>query len=126
MNGAPDTAGRIGIADAADAAHNAATSGSHTTNRRRFAKALFPLSPPQNRTASHRASDSGKAVSPFRGSLIRLGYAVFGFRWHNRPMVRLGLVVVALATAASAAGAATQAPSLKVSLHPLTVRGTNF
>jgi hypothetical protein len=42
------------------------------------------------------------------------------------PMVRLVSMVVGLATAASAAGAGTTAPSLKVSLHPLTVRGTNF
>ena len=43
MNGASDTPGRIDTADAAEAAHSAATSGSHTTNRRRFAKALYSL-----------------------------------------------------------------------------------
>lgn len=41
-------------------------------------------------------------------------------------MVRVVSLIVGLATAASAAGAGTTAPSLKVSLHPLTVRGTNF
>jgi hypothetical protein len=41
-------------------------------------------------------------------------------------MVRLVSLLVGLATAASAAGAGTTASSLKVSLHPLTVRGANF
>jgi hypothetical protein len=41
-------------------------------------------------------------------------------------MVRLVSLIVGLATAASASAAGTAAPSIKVSLHPLTVHGTNF
>jgi hypothetical protein len=42
-------------------------------------------------------------------------------------MVRIAALGVVLAAgAASAAGAGTSPPSIKVSLHPLIVRGTNF